>query len=76
MTDDPATVAERLGVREAALLAAERFLARTSEAVNPDTPAPVLLTYAARYRAHLAAVVAASRPDGSQAVQRRSHSSW
>ena len=47
--------------RQAALLAAEQFLADTVEAVVPDLPAPVLLDYAARYRAHLAALVAASR---------------
>ena len=61
-SDSPASVADtRLWMREAALLAAERFLADTSETINPDTPAPALLHYAARYRAHLAAVVAASR---------------
>lgn len=47
--------------QQAALLAAEQFLADTAEAVVPDLPAPALLDYAAHYRAHLAALVAASR---------------
>jgi hypothetical protein len=46
---------------EAAVSAAERFLADTAEAVHPDLPAPALLRYTASYRAHLAAVVNASR---------------
>jgi glutathione S-transferase len=61
------TTGARPTVRDAALAAAERFLASTAEAVHPDTPAPALLHYAARYRAHLAAVLAASRDtDGTQ----------
>jgi hypothetical protein len=65
-TDGPATTTDTgPTAQEAAFLAAERFLADTSEAINPDTPAPALLRCAARYRVHLAAVVAASRrPDG------------
>jgi len=54
-------ITARPTVRDAALAAAEQFLASTAEAVHPGTPAPALLLYAARYRAHLAAVVAASR---------------
>ncbi len=58
------TTGVRPAGRESALVAAERFLAETAEAVTPDTPAPALLSYAARYRSHLAALVAASRrPD-------------
>jgi hypothetical protein len=56
----PATDARALG-QEAVLRAAERFLADTSEAITPDTPAPALLRYAALYRSHLAALVATSR---------------
>lgn len=47
--------------RADALAAAEEFLASTVEAVHPDLSATVLLRYAVGYRAHLAAVVAASR---------------
>jgi hypothetical protein len=47
--------------REAVLRAAECFLADTVEVIHPDTPAPVLLQYTARYRARLAAVVEARR---------------
>ncbi len=47
--------------RDIALSEAERFLAGTSEAIGPDTPAPALLRYLARYRAHLATVVAIFR---------------
>jgi hypothetical protein len=73
--DGYATVTDaRSAAQEAALLAAERFLADTSEAVTPDTPAPALLRYAARYRAHLAAVVAASRRlDGRRTTGQRAH---
>ena len=61
-TDRPCAATDtRALVRETALRAAERFLADTSEAVTPDTPAPALLCYAALYRAHLAALVATSR---------------
>lgn len=56
----PATDARAL-VQDTALRAAERFLADTSEAITPDTPAPILLRYAALYRTHLAALVATSR---------------
>lgn len=68
-TDGPATTTDTTPTaQEAALLAAERFLADTAEAIHPDTSAPALLRCAARYRAHLAAVVAASRrSDGRQA---------
>jgi hypothetical protein len=45
----------------AALVAAKQFLVDTAEAVGPELSAPVLLDYATRYRAHLAALVAASR---------------
>ncbi|HUY46571.1 MAG TPA: ATP-binding protein [Streptosporangiaceae bacterium] len=45
--------------------AARHLLAGTAEAVGPDTPAPVLLDYLARYRAHLAAL--ASLSHGQQA---------
>jgi hypothetical protein len=50
--------------KETALAAAERFLADTAEAIHPDLPAPALLRYTASYRAHLAAVVTASRRRG------------
>jgi hypothetical protein len=49
--------------RAEALMAAEQFLASTVEAVHPDLPAAVLVRYAAGYRAHLAAVVAANRQE-------------
>jgi hypothetical protein len=56
------------GTREAVTRAAERFLADTVEAINPDTPAPALLRYAAGYRAHLVAVIEANTaPPGSHA---------
>ena len=42
------------------ILAAEQFLIDTCEAVVPDLPAAVLMEYLVDYRAHLAAVVAAS----------------
>lgn len=61
-TDHPCAATDaRALIQDAALRAAERFLADTSEAVTPDTPAPALLCYAALYRAHLAALVASSR---------------
>jgi hypothetical protein len=48
----------------AALAAAERFLTETAESVHPDLAAATLLLHVARYRAHLAAMVASSRhPD-------------
>ncbi len=46
--------------RQAVILAAEQFLIDTCEAVVPDLPAAVLMEYLVDYRAHLAAVVAAS----------------
>lgn len=49
------------GLHTDALTAAELFIASTVEAVHPDLPAAVLLRYLEGYRAHLAAVVAASR---------------
>ncbi|HUY47815.1 MAG TPA: hypothetical protein VMV92_19140 [Streptosporangiaceae bacterium] len=48
-------------IRRDALAAAEQFLAATAEAVHPDLSGAALLSYAARYRAHLAAVIAACR---------------
>jgi hypothetical protein len=61
-TDRPCAVTDaRALIQDIAVRAAERFLADTSEAVTPDTPAPALLCYAALYRAHLAALVATSR---------------
>jgi hypothetical protein len=45
--------------RETTLTAAREFLAETAEAVAPDLPAADLLSCLTRYRAHLAAVVAA-----------------
>ena len=61
-TDRPCAAADaRALVQDTALRAAERFLADTSEAITPDTPAPILLRYAGLYRAHLAALVAGSR---------------
>ncbi len=59
-----ATGADRAGTRAArqkVVLAAERFLIDTCEACGPDLPATVLMDYLIDYRAHLAAVVAASR---------------
>lgn len=75
-TDGPATTTDaRPTAREAAVLAAERFLADTCEAIAPDTPAPALLSYAARYRAHLSAVVAVIRQsDGRPADGRWANS--
>ncbi len=46
---------------QSAVAAAEQLLAGTADTVNPGTPAPVLLACLAQYRAHLAALVAASR---------------
>jgi len=48
--------------RLSALSAAIRLLASTAEAIGPDTPANELLAYLTRYRAHLSALVTASRP--------------
>jgi len=48
-------------IRRDVLASAEQFLAATAEAVHPDLSATALLSYAARYRAHLAAVIAACR---------------
>jgi hypothetical protein len=58
------THGDGLSAMRATLAAAERFLASTTEAVYPDLPGPKMLLYTARYRAHLAAVVAASRGCG------------
>jgi len=57
----PATCHPGASQWAAALVAAKRFLVDTAEAVGPELSAPVLLDYATRYRAHLAALVAASR---------------
>jgi hypothetical protein len=73
-TDNPvATGDSRLVTREAALVAAERFLVDTADTINPDTSASSLLRHVARYRAHLAAVVAASRRPDGQASRQRAH---
>jgi hypothetical protein len=48
--------------RVSALSAASRLLASTAEAIGPDTPASELLACLTRYRAHLSALVTASRP--------------
>jgi hypothetical protein len=64
-------------VRADALAAAEQFLASTVEAVHPDLPAAVILRYAADYRAHLAAVVAAScRAEGSRCGHTDTGPAW
>ena len=47
--------------KRAVLTAAAQFLADTAESVHPGLPAPALLEYATRYRAQLAALVAACR---------------
>jgi hypothetical protein len=57
-----------LDTHEAAVSAASHFLAGTVEAIAPDTPAPELLTFLARYRAHLAAVVEGQLPVGGHAM--------
>lgn len=50
----------------AALAAAEQLLASTVDDIHPGTPAPKLLAFLTRYRAHLAALVAASKPAPEQ----------
>jgi hypothetical protein len=59
---------ERQETQESALGAARQFLADTVEAIGPETPAGGLLACAARSRAHLAAVVAASSGTGIAAA--------
>jgi hypothetical protein len=51
---------------ENALAAARQLLAGTVDTINPGTPAAELLACLERYRRHLAALVAASRPDTGQ----------
>ena len=65
-----ATRGTRATVRVSALRAAERFLADTAEAITPETPPRDLLRYAGLYRAHLAALVAATRYPGTQLAAR------
>jgi hypothetical protein len=52
---------------ENALAGARQLLADTVDTINPGTPAAKLLACLQRYRAHLAILVAASRPDAGQA---------
>ena len=47
--------------QHAALIAAERLLADTAEAINLGTPAADLLACLTKYRAHLSELAAATR---------------